>query len=330
MTEQVLTGEEKEALLDGVATGEVEVLSSDGAQYAGVRSYEFPARSRIVTNSYPRLQTLNQRFAGRLSKYLGQLFNTDVEIAGTALETSSYGEFCERNSQLALLVQFSASPLSGSALIRIDVSLVGQLVDSFFGGSGTDPSTQNGEFFTPGEISVAALFSDSLLQALGELWESLAGIEPERVSMHLSTDIIDVVDSADDVISCEFEILFREQRCTFYLVWPKQTVAPLLPVFEGQKRDRDPVEDARWEEALKSGVTESIVKISSHVGQTSMTLGQVAELAPGDIVEISNPRRSTVLAQDVPVLEGHFGVHDGRYAVETTGWLRANSTPNTV
>ena len=321
MTDQVLTDGEKEALLDGVATGEVEVSAKGGPQYSNVREFLFPERSRIVTNSFPRLQRLNHRLAGRLAKYVGQLLNTDVEIAGKGLDTSTYGEFCERDLGLALLVEFTANPLPGSALIRLEAPLVAKLVDSFFGGSAAEPKTQNPEFFTPGEVTVAGIFSEGLLGALCRIWQSFITIETERQLMHLSTDIVEVIDTVDEVISCDFEIVFLEQRYSFQLVWPKRMVASLLPVFEGQKRDRDPAEVARWEAALSDRVKDTNVSISSNVGQTSMTLGAVAELKAGDVIDISNPRRSIVQAHEVELLEGRFGIHDGRYAVEATRWL---------
>ena len=62
-------------------------------------------------------------------------------------------------------------------------------------------------------------------------------------------------------------------------------------------------------------------QISSGVGKARMTLREVAELLPGDIINISNPSKGTVFAKQVPILEGRFGVHDGRYAMETTRWL---------
>ena len=321
MTDQVLTDGEKEALLDGVATGEVEVSAKGGPHYADVREFEFPERSRIVTNSFPRLQRLNHRLAGRHAKYVGQLLNTDVEIAGHGLDSSTYGEFCERDPRLSLLVEFTASPLPGSALIRLEAPLVAKLVDSFFGGSAKEPKTQNPEFFTPGEITVAGLFCEGLLGALARIWQSFVSIEPQRQLIHLSTDIVEVIDTVDEVISCDFEIVFLEQRYTFQIVWPRRMVASLLPVFEGQKRDRDPAEVARWEVALGERVKVTDVCISSDVGQTSMTLRAVAELAAGDIIDINNPSCSIVRAHDVPLLEGRFGIHDGRYAVEATRWL---------
>ena len=60
-----------------------------------------------------------------------------------------------------------------------------------------------------------------------------------------------------------------------------------------------------------------------------MTLGAIADLKPGDVISISNPQKSTLYARHVPILEGRFGVHDGRHAIEATQWLEpeAGSTP---
>ena len=51
MTDPVITDDEKDALLDGVATGEVEVQSFDGPRYAEVNDFVIPARSRIATSA---------------------------------------------------------------------------------------------------------------------------------------------------------------------------------------------------------------------------------------------------------------------------------------
>ncbi len=170
---------------------------------------------------------------------------------------------------------------------------------------------------------MARLFGDAVLNVVNEVWQPLDKVSAEIAGTHLSTGVIDSVESGDMVICCEFELEVAEQKQSFHLLWPVRTVASLLPVFDGQKRDRDAAQDARWGRSLRSRITDSIVRVSSNVGQTQMTLRKVAALSPGDIIGISNPRKGTVLAATVPVIEGRFGVHDGRYAIETTRWLES-------
>jgi len=325
MTDKVLTDEEKAALLDGVATGEIEVQSNGGPVYAEVRPFEISARSRLTSNSFPRLQRLNQRVALRVSKLAEQLVSAETEITPNGVQMCPYAEFNERDSELSLLVEFSAKPLEGSGLIVMRADLVGHLVEAFYGGSENESTRQASEFFTRGEISVASLFGNHLMQTLADVWRPVMDTEHEEVTTHLNTDIIEGFDASDRVIWADFEISFLNQQQTFQVVWPVSMLAPVLPVFEGQKRERDPVQDALWERSLRARLSDSVVGISSRVGNSEMTLGAVAELAPGDVIDIDNPRISTLFVKQVPVLQGRFGVHDGKYAIEATNWLAPNN-----
>ncbi len=325
MSDPVLTQEEKGALLEGMSSGEVEVHSNKGPTYAEVTAFEIGPRSRLKTNSYPRLQSLNRQFASRVSKQVELLLNVDSKVTFISTATSSYSAACENGEGLSLVVEFLPKPLDGSAFIALSSEAVGDLVETFYGGHSNDPADHQPEFFTPGEVSVAALFGEAVLAVVAEVWAPMAKFEPSIAGTHLSTGVVDSIDGGDAVIQCEFSLEFGDKQRNFNVLWPVTTIASLLPVFDGQKRDRDPAKDDRWQRSLRSGVTDSIVRICSDVGHTRMTLREVADLAPGDVINIGNPKEGTVSASDVPILAGRFGVHDGQYAVETMNWLESKN-----
>lgn len=323
--EPVISDEEKDALLDGMSSGEIEVHSSKGPAYASVTDFVVGPRFRIVTNSYPRLQSLNRQFAGRMEKQVEVLLNAECELEFSEIRTCTYSEFSEQSEGLSLLYEFAPKPLNGSGLVSMDAALVETLVETFYGGAGNDSPQQDADFFTPGETNVAMLFCQAAIEVLGDVWKPIAEFEHELLGPHLSSGVIDCVDGGDTVIAAAFNLSIGDKAQTFHIVWPQSTIASLVPVFDGQKRERDVAEDARWEKSLRGRVINSIVKISSNVGKAQMTLRQVAELQAGDIITISNPQKSTVFARQVAILEGRFGVHDGRHAIETTQWLDAES-----
>ncbi len=325
MTDPVLTDDEKEALLEGMSTGEIEVHSNKGPAYAEVKPFEIGPRARISSRSYPRLQHLNQEFAGRLTRQAEALLNAEATVTYVNTETCSYSSACEQNDGLSLIVEFSPKPLEGSALISLGARTVGNLVETFFGGQGNEPSTCDAASFTPGEMSVATLFGEAVLSVITDVWNPIAAVAPEVVGKHLSSGVIDSVDAGDTVINSAFRLAIDEETEVFHVLWPLNTIASLVPVLEGQKRDRDATEDARWARSLRSSVTDTVVRISSDVGRTRMTLGAIAGLAPGDVLTIGNPRQGTVRARNVPILNGRFGVHDGRYAIEAVNWLAAGT-----
>jgi flagellar motor switch protein FliM len=325
MTDPVLTDDEKGALLEGISNGEVEVHSNKGPTYAEVTPFVIGPRSRLSTNSYPRLQSLNRQFAVRMSKQVELLLNAGATVTFVNIENCTYSRASEQSESLSLVVEFLPKPLEGSALISLNGTTVGNLVETFYGGQGNEPARKEAEFFTPGEVSVAALFGEAALAVISDVWAPLAKLSPEVVGTHLSSGVIDGVDAGDSVISSEFKLEFSGKQQVFHVLWPVNTVGSLLPVFEGQKRDRDVAEDSRWERSLRSRVIDSVVRISSDVGKTRMTLGEVANLVPGEVINIDNPELGTVSARNVPILAGRFGVHDGHYAIETVEWLESET-----
>ncbi len=319
--EPVLSDEEKEALLDGIESGEVEVHSTDGPRYAEVSDFVISPRAHIVTNGYPRLDLLNIQLSTLMSKTAEKLLNVPVRVTAGSIEEIDYGELEERDSGAALVVDFKPTPLEGIALVYFDSGVVAQLVECFFGGSSEEPSTQNSGFFTVGERAVVQKFSQQLLASLAETWSKLSPIEPMQGNLYLNTDPIEGVDKSTKALCCTFDMTIKDADCDFQLVWPLSTIRTLIPALRDQQRDSDPVQDALWKSVISGKVTDSVVAVSSEVGRKQMLLREVAELEVGDIVDIEDPRSCTLFARDVAVLEGQFGVHNGHYAIEATRWL---------
>ena len=322
MNDKVLTEDEKSALVDGVESGDVEVQSSSGSTYATVNEFRIPQRAHIERNSYPRLKILNQQVGERLRNDAEQLLQCDVSVTAQDLAVQSYGRACEALGEDNAIVVFEAAPLSGRALIVFDAALVRLLVDAFFGGVGDANDAVTGRMtFTPGELSIANLFSTVVLSAIKDTWAPFQDIAADRVATEVSIDLVDIVAENDPVISSAFEVAFAKHQSIFRLIWPMEMVKPLLPVFDGQKGDRDPVEDARWERVIRRQVADSVVSITTRVGHARLTLGQLADLSPGDVINIDNPQEATILAKDVQLLQGRLGIHRGHNAIETIAWI---------
>ncbi len=227
MTDPVLTNDEKDALLDGMSSGEVEVHSNSGPTYAKVTAFEFGPRARIVTNSYPRLQSLNRQFAGHLGKQIELLLNAESSVAFLGVRTCIYGEVSDPGDGLSLILEFAPKPLDGSALFNLHGGAVEALVETFYGGLGNESERQNAEFFTPGEVSVSTLFCEAALSVITEVWGPMANFTPEMIGSHLSSGVVDSIDAGDSVISSDFELRVGDKAEQFNLVWPIATVASL-------------------------------------------------------------------------------------------------------
>ncbi len=321
MTDQVLSDEEKDALLEGVEKGEVEVQSASGPTYATVQPFVVSPRNHIVTNSFPRLQSMNRKLGAWIGKAAQHVLNERFEAAAVGRSTATWGEFREQWVEPAVLVEFQASPLEGSAVVVVGRSAVLPIVERFYGGSDDNPPRHDADGFTRGEMNVVALFCQEILKGIEETWTPIIDLEASQAEIYQSTDVVDLIEDGEDIIACEFELSEGEDQQSLHVVWPMTMIASLLPVLEGQKRDRDAAEDARWESAIRNRVPDAPVNVDSCIGTARLSLRRIAKLEVGDVIDLENPRKGTVLTNDVAVLEGRFGVHDGCYAIEATRWL---------
>jgi len=319
--DKILTDEEKDALVEGVESGEIEVQSSNGPTYASVTPFRIPAKAHIIKNGYPRLKLLNQQAAERIAREVEQLLQNDVSVSASELIVNSYGRVCDGLPELVAAIVFEATPLQGNGLITLESSMVRLLVDTFFGGDGADSDIYPDSSFTTGELSVSNLFASIVLNAIRDSWAPLQEIAVERITTEVSIDLVDIATESDPVICTEFEISLSDRQCLFHVLFPTEMLQPLLPVFDGQKGDRDPVDDARWAKAIEHRVVESRVNLTSNVFLPEMTLGQLVELAPGDVIDIEPPQKATLMAKNVQLIDGRLGVHRGQNAVEAIEWV---------
>ena len=326
MTDQVLSDEEKDALLEGVEKGEVEVQSASGPTYATVQPFVVSPRNHIVTNSFPRLQSMNRKLGAWIGKAAQHVLNERFEAASGDISTPTWGEFREQWVEPAVLFEFQASPLEGSAVIVVGRSAVLPIVERFYGGSDDNPPRHDAEGFTRGEMNVVALFCKEILKGIEETWTPIIDLEASQAEIYQSTDVVDLIEDGEQVIVCDFELSAGDERQALHIVWPMTMIASLLPVLEGQKRDRDAAEDARWENAIRNRVPEASINVDSCIGTARLSLRRIAKLEVGDVIDLENPRKGTVLTNDVAVLEGRFGIHDGCYAIEATRWLTNTPT----
>jgi flagellar motor switch protein FliM len=325
MANKTLSDEEADALLGGVSSGAVEVSSSDGAKYADVKTFEFGPHARIQSNSYPRLKVLNQQLANLVQSFCSSTLNCKVEIVPQPVSVRSFSDHSGQMAAASAVTTFKALPLEGHGLIILEAPAISQLVEAFFGGAQSEALRNTSGAFTPGEMAVCRLFSDAVLSMMQTSWESLIDMKLERDSTEVGTDLIDDIGATDLVIGNRFEMNFGDSNAAFSLLLPVNMIRPLIPVLDGQKRERDAAEDARWERAIRSQLLDADIQLFGTVGRAKLRLGELIGICPGSVINIENPRKATVLAGGVPVLSGKFGAHSGHNAIETLDWLDPDS-----
>jgi flagellar motor switch protein FliM len=97
---------------------------------------------------------------------------------------------------------------------------------------------------------------------------------------------------------------------------PYAMIEPLREVLDsGMASDRVD-KDERWAHTLREEIEDAEVELSTLLGRTNITLAELLNLKPGDILNCDFTGKVLVLAEDVPMFRGSFGLSRGQQAIK--------------
>jgi flagellar motor switch protein FliM len=314
MAEDILSQEEVDALLRGV-TGEEEG-AAETQKATGPQPYDLGRQERIVRGRMPTLELLNERFARLLRIGLFNFVRKSAEISVNPVRVLRYGDFVRNLVVPTNLNLVYAKPLRGTALIVIEPTLVFQVVDHLFGGSGQLHTRVEGRDFTPTEQRVIQRLLAVIFEELEKSWAPVFKLGFEYVRSEMNTQFANIATPTEIVVASSFSVDFGSAGGDIHLCMPYAMLEPIRDIiYSGVQADRNDA-DARWVSMLTAQVQEAEVELSASLATTTVTLGQIADLQVGDVIALDMPESVVAQVDGVPFLECKYGVSGGHYALK--------------
>jgi flagellar motor switch protein FliM len=203
MSDDILSQEEVDALLRGV-TGEPEELAGTPAGSAGVRTYDIGREERIVRGRMPTLELVHERFSRALRPALFNFMRRSAEVAVTPVKVQKYSDFVRNLVVPTNLNIVHVKPLKGTGLVIIEPTLVFQVVDHLFGGSGQIHTRIEGRDFTPTEQRVIQRLLAVVFEELNKAWAQVHPLRFEHVRSEMNTQFANICTPTEVVVSASF------------------------------------------------------------------------------------------------------------------------------
>lgn len=315
----LLSQDEIDALLHGVDSGEVETESDD---FDGVaRAYDFASQDRIVRGRLPTLEMINERFARYYRTSLFNMLRRSADIAVSGVQMLKFSEFVHSLFVPTSLNLVRVPPLRGKGLCVLDPKLVFSVVDNFFGGSGRFHTKIEGRDFTPTELRVIRMLLNLAFNDLHEAWTPILKLNFEYMGSEVNPQFANIVSPSEVVVVTTFHIDLEAGGGDMHICLPYAMIEPIRDLLDaGVQSDRGE-RDERWALALKDELMSAKLEINSILGETELTMRELARLSVGDIIPIELPETVSVLASGIPIFRGKLGVSDGNYAIQLEKWL---------
>jgi flagellar motor switch protein FliM len=321
-SEKILDQAEIDALIHGVDTGAV---STEPAALPGeARPYDFQNQMRIVRGRMPTLEMINERFARLFRVSLYNLLRRSPEISVAPVSIKKFSEYVHTLHVPTNLNLVKINPFRGTALIVLDPKLVFAVVDNFFGGTGRHAKIEGREF-TATEQRIIHMMLRNVFADLHEAWSHVAPIEVEYLQSEINPHFANIVSPSEIVVITSFHVELDGGGGELHITMPYAMIEPLREVLDsGMASDRVEKDD-RWNVCLREEIEDAEIELSTLLGRTSVTLAELVNLKPGDILTCDFTGKVLVLAEDVPMFRGSFGLSRGQQAIKFEERVRRNN-----
>ncbi len=316
---EILSQDEIDALLDGVDNGAVDTEPEPAP--GGVRPLDLTSQERIVRGRLPTLEMINERFARHFRVSLFNMLRRSPELSVVGVESLKFSEYLHKLYVPTNLNLIRVRPLRGMALMVLEPRLVFTVVDNFFGGDGRFRAKIEGREFTPTEMRVIHLLLKAAFADLTEAWAPVMALDFEYVQSEVNPHLANIVSPTEAVVVSRFKVELEGGGGDLHITLPYSMIEPLREQLNaGMQSDRGE-HDERWSRGMRMQLETAEVDISGVLARPRVTLQELLNLQPGDVIPIGLPRQTELEVEGISTYRGEFGVVDGRYAVRINDLL---------
>jgi flagellar motor switch protein FliM len=311
--QDLLSQDEIDALLHGVDEGQIE---TDPEFLPGeARPYDLTSQDRIVRGRMPTLEMINERFARYTRISLFNLLRRTADVAIGGIQIMKFGEYVHTLYVPTSLNMVKFRPLRGTALFILDAKLVFKLVDNFFGGDGRHAKIEGREF-TPTELRVVQMVLQTAFADLKEAWKSVMPIDFEFINSEVNPAMANIVSPSEVVVVSTFHVELDGGGGDLHITLPYAMIEPIRETLDaGMQSDVDDT-DERWVKSLREDIMDARVNLRCSVAERTVSLRDIIDLQPGDIIPIELPDKVVLAANDMPIFNAQLGSSRGYLALK--------------
>lgn len=317
----LLSQDEIDALLHGVDDVD-EIEEEMETEGNSAVDFDFSSQDRIVRGRMPTLELINERFARHLRISLFNMLRKTAEVSINGVQMMKFGEYQNTLYVPTSLNMVRFRPLKGTALITMEARLVFILVENFFGGDGRFHARIEGREFTPTERRIVQLLLKIVFEDYKEAWSPVMGVEFEYLDSEVNPSMANIVSPTEVIVVSSFHIEVDGGGGDFHVVMPYSMVEPIRELLDAGVQSDKMETDVRWSTALREEIMDVPVNCRVDLLEQDISLRDLMELRPGDIIPINMPEHAVMFVEDLPTFRVKMGRSGDHMAVQVSEKIR--------
>jgi flagellar motor switch protein FliM len=276
--------------------------------------YDLSSR-RVSRTQLPMLDFLCRNFAERVAVSLSTLVSREVTMQFDGLQSAKTADLQAALPFPVSLAVIRIKPLPGLGFVSVDPALLLVLLDVFFGGQGRATSDPQAAA-APAAQRFLALLVRNFAADLTTAWAPITPVELELVKQETNPRFAQMGDPNSMMIAAHFAVTIGATAGRIDWLLPEALLAPIREALASESGKAAVRPQAPWAPVLGAMLQRAEIEARAILAEAQISLGELVRLVPGDVIPIEAPQQVTLLAGDVPLYRGKFGVSQGRNSLK--------------
>jgi flagellar motor switch protein FliM len=160
-------------------------------------------------------------------------------------------------------------------------------------------------------------------------WVGIYPLELEYQRSEMQPQFANIATPSEIMVATSFTLEIGDSTGTIHFCIPYSTLEPIRDVLYSTMQGDSAEPDRRWVNLLKEQIKSADVELVAELATAPATVEQLLSFKVGDFIELDLQPGIEAKISGVPVLECHYGISNGRYALKVdqllsssnTGWL---------
>tara|TARA_B100000949_G_scaffold214641_1_gene210314 strand:- start:132 stop:1139 length:1008 start_codon:yes stop_codon:yes gene_type:complete len=315
----VLSQEEVDALLQGVASDDVADEKDDGEEYdpEEIVSFDLTAQDRIIRGRMPTLEIIHDRFVRLFRLTLSNALRRVVDINVRSTELIKFGEFIKTLPVPTSMNLFRMTPLRGNAMMVFETRLVFTLVEMFFGGGGDVEAKAEGRDFTEIESRMIKRVIISGLEDLQTSWRPVFPAQVNYVRSEVNPQFVSIVPHSEIVVVVTFDIEIGRAPMSIIVCVPYSMIEPIRTRLNAGFQSEQDEKDNTWSNRFKQNLQKVDVELIAKLGEMNISVRDFLNLQKNDVLYLEHETKSPISIEvnGVKKFTGFQGSYKGHKAI---------------
>lgn len=303
----VLDPEEIEALMAGGESGD----QVDG-------KYNLARQDYAVQRLIPTLSMIQSQFASAARDRMREFIPGIDAVRTDRITVMKFDELQGSLATPCSISLISGVPLSAGLLLAFESELVFQLVDQYFGGSGS-ATTNDREQLSVSEASLMEMLHRALLSDVADAWKSVIRGDTQIEDLQDDPRLLEGFHDTDSMVATRFSISFGEVSGGLWSVVPWSAIEAVRDSLGETGKPNTSISNEHWLNAVEEGLDVTRLDLAAVLVDTRIPLRRVSQWQVGDVLPLNAPDEVQLRIDGRAYLHGDFGVQNGQNAVSILG-----------